>query len=256
MLIINQIQQYYPQKIQAFKKNMLREYLQYKILEGIYESNYANSLVFLGGTALRIVHNNQRFSEDLDFDNINLNEEDFEKITKIIAKHLEKEGFQVEFRNSYKGAFHCYIKFPHLLYEQGLTNQKTEKILIRLDTVPQKFDYQPEKKLLKLFDVFTQIFVVPRDLLLSQKIFAILDRKRSKGRDYFDSVFLLSITQPNYEYLSQKVNIKNLEELKKTLINHCKNSNLEKLARDVEPFLFEPKQKKQVLLFEEFIKSL
>lgn len=256
MLTIQQIQNYYPPKLQSFKRNMLREYLQYKILESIYESEYANSLIFLGGTALRILYENQRFSEDLDFDNQGLSEFDFEKITKVIAKTLEKEGLDVEFRTVFKGAFHCYIKFPQLLFQHGLTSQRREKIYIRLDTFPQKFDYSPDKKLLNFFDVFTEVFVVPLDILLSQKIYAILDRKTAKGRDYFDVAFLISRTQPNYKYLSEKIGINNIKKLKTRLLQHCKPLDFNKLANDIEPFLFEAKQKKQILLFEEIIEKL
>jgi predicted nucleotidyltransferase component of viral defense system len=54
----------YPINLQSFKRNIFREYLQYKILAVIFTSNYGSKLSFLGGTALRIIHNNNRFSED------------------------------------------------------------------------------------------------------------------------------------------------------------------------------------------------
>lgn len=72
MLELNQIESYYPEHLRVFKKNILREYLQYKILEIIYDSKFTVNLVFMGGTAIRIIHGGSRFSEDLDFDNINL----------------------------------------------------------------------------------------------------------------------------------------------------------------------------------------
>jgi hypothetical protein len=49
MLDIEQIQSYYPKNLKSFKKNILREYLQYKILEIIYTSIYAKRLIFMGG---------------------------------------------------------------------------------------------------------------------------------------------------------------------------------------------------------------
>lgn len=74
MISINQIAQYYPESLRGFKRNILREYLQYKILEIIFNSRLSPKLSFLGGTALRIVHENKRFLEDLDFDNFKLSE--------------------------------------------------------------------------------------------------------------------------------------------------------------------------------------
>lgn len=70
MLNLEEILQAYPESLRTFKRFLLREYLQYKILEIVFgASKYANQLCFLGGTCLRIVHNTSRFSEDLDFDN-------------------------------------------------------------------------------------------------------------------------------------------------------------------------------------------
>ena len=65
MLELDQIISFYPEKLRIFKKNILREYLQYKILEIIFNSPFANKVVFMGGTALRIFYDNARFSEDL-----------------------------------------------------------------------------------------------------------------------------------------------------------------------------------------------
>ncbi len=70
-----------------------------------------------------------------------------------------------------KDAFHCYLRFPELLYKQGLSPHHQEKILIQVDTVSQGYDYQPEIKILNKFDVFTEVRVTPLNLLLSQKIF-------------------------------------------------------------------------------------
>ncbi len=45
--------------------------------------------------------------------------------------------------------------------------------------------------ILDKFDVFTQINTTPKELLLAQKFYAVINRKRNKGRDFFDIVFLL-----------------------------------------------------------------
>lgn len=54
MLTLQQIEQQYPEALRPFKRGLLREYLQYKILEIIFASEYAAKLSFLGGTARRI----------------------------------------------------------------------------------------------------------------------------------------------------------------------------------------------------------
>ena len=181
---------------------MIREYLQYKILEIIFESKYANKLCFLGGTCLRIVHGNTRFSEELDFDNFNLTEKDFNATAQLIKNKLSKQGYDVEIRNVYSGAFHCYIRFPKLLFNEGISGHKEEKILIQLDTEPQNFNFKPEQLIINKFDVFTLINTTPLDLLLAQKFYALINRKRKKGRDFFDIIFLLKTANPNFDYLN------------------------------------------------------
>jgi predicted nucleotidyltransferase component of viral defense system len=54
------------------KRALIREYLQSKILYCLYEQKEANRLSFIGGTSLRILRGLDRFSEDLDFDNLGL----------------------------------------------------------------------------------------------------------------------------------------------------------------------------------------
>lgn len=45
-----------------------------------------------------------KFSEDLDFDNFQLSEEEFNGISRIVKSELEKSGYEVEIRNVMKGA--------------------------------------------------------------------------------------------------------------------------------------------------------
>ena len=181
----------------------------------IYDSKYAARLAFMGGTAIRIIHGSSRFSEDLDFDNFNLTKEEFEEITESVQKQLTLEGYAIEIRNVFKGAFYCYISIPTILYENKISQHKEEKLMVRLDTESQGITYSPQNVIINKFDVFTRINVVPTSLLLSQKIFAILNRKRAMGRDFFDTVYLFSRAKPDFDYLKRYININNMAELKK-----------------------------------------
>ncbi len=256
MLSLQEIEKYYPEKISVFKRNLLREYLQYKLLQIIFNSKYASKLSFLGDTALRIVHDNNRFSEDLDFDNFGLKEKEFDEISLVVKKQMELEGYDVEIRNVFKGAYRCYIRIPMLLFDSGLSGYEEEKILIQLDTAPHGFSYIPEKAILNKFDVFTEIDVTPLGIILSQKIFAIFNRKAMKGRDFYDTVFLLSKTKPDYKYLQLKLKIQNGQELKTKLLTLEGNVDFKEMALDVEPFLFNAEDSKKVVLFEKYIKSV
>jgi len=256
MISINQIEQYYPENLRGFKRNILREYLQYKILEIIFNSKLGAKLSFIGGTALRIVHENSRFSEDLDFDNFQLSEDDFLLLTKEIQTGLEMEGYHAEIRNVLKRAFRCYIKLPQVLFENAMSDLQHEKILIQVDTEPHDFTYSPNKVFLNKFDVFTQIAVTPPDILLAQKFYALLSRKRAKGRDFYDVVFLLQKAKPNYDYLKQKTGLADSEALKEKVLDYLQGENLKDLAKDVEPFLFQPSDSKKIILFADFIKQV
>lgn len=256
MLDITQIESFYPGYLRGFKRNLLREYLQYKILEIIFDSKFADKLSFMGGTATRIIHSNNRFSEDLDFDNLGLKEKDFEHLAKLIQRKLKLEGYATEVRNVFKGAYRCYIRIADVLFENGLSNHKQEKLLIQLDTEPQGFEYQPEKVIVNKFDVFLRINVVPVDILLSQKIYAIFRRKRAMGRDFYDAVFLFGKTAPNFDYLKFKLKIRDRADLKNRLLLKCKDLDFKHLARDTESFLFVPSDSKKVLFFYDYIKSI
>lgn len=255
MLSLIEIEKNYPANLRPFKRNLLREYLQYKILQIIYASSFANRLVFLGGTALRIIHGSRRFSEDIDFDNLSLKEHDFSHVAETVVKGLELEGYKVETRSVLKGAYRCYIRFPGLLYDNKLTGHREEKILIQLDAAPHGFRYEPRRIILNKFDVFTEILAVPADVLLSQKIAAIFGRKTAKGRDFYDVVFLLAETKPNYDYLKLKLGIATPSDLKTKLLAKCRALDFKKLTKDVEPFLMSPADNQKVSLFEAYIKN-
>ena len=255
MLTLDTIAAAYPPHLQPFRRHMLREYLQYKILQAIFNSPLASKLSFIGGTALRIVHENTRFSEDLDFDNFDLTPAEFDHLSQLVKKALEREGYEVETRNVYKKAFRCYIRFPKLLFATGLTPIEQEKILIQLDTFGHGFKYQPQRVILNRFDVFTEIFVTPADILLSQKIHAAMTRTRPKGRDFFDITFLLGKTRPNYPYLKSKLDISDPQSLKRRLVAFCHQLDFKQLAQEVQPFLFIPNDSQRVTAFPQFIKS-
>jgi len=257
MLSLKELKPYYPESLHDYERFIIREYLQYKILEIVFESPYENKLAFLGGTCLRIIHNNSRFSEDLDFDNFDLSMNDFSGITDIVKTELERLGYEVEMRNVTKGAYHCYVRFPEILFNEGLTHHKEEKILIQLDTEAHNFKYKPDQPILNKFDVFTQINATPKAILLAQKFYAVVNRKRNKGRDFFDIVSLLSQEQiPNYEYLFAKLGIDSPEMLRQRIIEKCTQLDMNEMAQDVRPFLFNKRDEKKVLLFSKYMEQV
>ncbi len=114
MLDIKQIESFYPENLRPFKRNLLREYVQYKILETVYESDWSQKLVFTGGTAIHLLHGNTRFSEALDFDNLGLDTSHFGFLISAVVTSLRRNGFKVENREVFRTAFRSYLKFSGL----------------------------------------------------------------------------------------------------------------------------------------------
>lgn len=256
MIDLQEIKKQVEPEIQNFDRFVLREYLQHKILEIIYASDYGQKLIFMGGTCLRIVHGNKRFSEDLDFDNRGLTQDDWSSLTQFIQSELHMWGIEAEILEIKKNAWHIYIRFPKLLYNVSLSGYETEKILIQVDAESQDADYVAKPHLLNKWDVFQMIQSVPLPTLMSQKLYALLNRKREKGRDLYDIVFLMSLQiKPDYTYLEQKTGISSNDALKNVLKTRLANIRLEEMAIDVQAFLFKQTDVKKVLLFDRAVES-
>ncbi|MFW5888106.1 MAG: nucleotidyl transferase AbiEii/AbiGii toxin family protein [Patescibacteria group bacterium] len=257
MFLIDQLKKYYSEE--AFyhhAKFILLEYLQYELLDSLYKHEGSEKLSFIGGTAIRIVYGGQRFSEDLDFDNFGLSFSDFEALLEKTVKDMEYKGFEAEFRNVEKGAYHCYIKFPRLLYENKLTDHTDRKILIRVDAVSKEMQTPSREFILDKFDVYRSILTAPPEIILNQKFIAFLERKREKGRDIYDISYLMGLTSPDYNCLKRVAGIKTSKELKEKVLERCRNVDLEALAEEVRQFLLEPKKgKERILSFPEYIKQ-
>jgi len=98
-------------------------------------------------------------------------------------------------------------------------------------------------------------FPVPSDgVLCSMKIAAML--ARAKGRDFYDLMFLLSQTQPDYDFLEKRCGICNLQELQEKTTELLKITDLNVKKRDFEHLLFSKASSEQILRFREFIQSL
>lgn len=256
MKSLEDIRKFYPEGMPEEPMFFLREYLQYEILKILFQSKFGPKFTFLGGTCLRLCYHTDRFSEDLDFDNVGLTEAEFEEASGLIKRGLELLGYKVNIRFIYKGAFHCYIKFPSLLYHYNLSGHKEAKLLIKLDTEKQHYEYQRNIIKLNKFGVQTDVRSVPIELLGSQKVAAIMGRKRAKGRDYYDLVFILQRTALDYGYLSDRFEISTPDELRAMVAERIAPFNFELLAKDVAKFLTKKENISYVLDFPNYWKTV
>jgi predicted nucleotidyltransferase component of viral defense system len=252
MLTIEQISSQFPLSLlRRNPRGMLVEYLQYELLDSLFKNPAAASLSFIGGTAIRILHDSHRFSEDLDFDNFDLSFAQFESLLERVCRDMQYKGFLIEYRMLEKGSYHCYIRFPEILYESGLSPNTQQKILIRIDSETKDRHYDPMPVFLSKFSVYRRILSAPPRVLLAQKMLAILYRKREKGRDIYDVSYLMSFGPPDFTYIEKMLGL-NQNEFLRRFDERIEDLNLKMLARDVEPFLFSTEQQERVLTFREF----
>ena len=121
MLTFDQLEKYYTDPLHLKNpKNILVEYLQCEILDSLFKQELSYKLSFMGGTAIRLCYDGDRFSEDLDFDNFGLDYKDFGDMLDAVIADMGNKGFLMEYKTAEANAFHCFIKFPKLLMESGL----------------------------------------------------------------------------------------------------------------------------------------
>jgi len=249
MLTLKQIGEYFPEHVvKRNPRGVLVEYLQYELLDSLFKLKEATSLSFIGGTAIRMLRESPRFSEDLDFDNFGLTFTQFEKALQKTCRDMEAKGFLVEYRIVERGAYHCYLRFPEILHKSGISPDAGQKILIRIDSESKDRLYEPQRYLLNKFTIYRQILTAPTSILLSQKMMTVMQRKREKGRDLFDVSILMGAAQPDFDYIARYLGIEK-KEIIEQFTKRVEDLDLEYLAKDVEPFLFSPDQKERVLTF-------
>lgn len=198
-----------------YLRMILVEYIQYELLDSIFKQEKSELLSFIGGTALRIAYGGSRFSEDLDFDNFGLSFEEFKVLLESVVSDMKIKGFDVEFRFIEKRAYHCYVRFPNILQNNFLTPNHNEKILVRIDTVLKERRVDSKVIVLNKFEIFRNIFANPPSILLSQKLIAIIDRKREKGRDFYDTSFLYGFAKPDFDFIKYSTGLDQDQFMKK-----------------------------------------
>lgn len=260
MISIDLIQNYFPPYLRndvTHKKHLLKEYIQLMILDYLSATTYIRKLAFIGGTNLRLVKGIDRFSEDLDFDCKALSKDDFFNMTDGILQFLERKGLKVEAKEKEGAqtlAYRCNIHFPQLLFNLGLTGHKEERFLLKIESQDQNVQYEPVIAHIKNCGFFFP-FPVPHDsILCAMKLSALL--VRAKGRDFYDAMFLLALTNPDYQFLAQRSGIHNLEELKQAISNLLQTTDLRKKSKDFEHLLFNKENSRKILRFEDFISNL
>ncbi len=175
-------------------RNILREYLQARILEGLQRVGAMSPLAFQGGTSLRFLYGLPRYSEDLDFALEGARSSyDLKAWMTGIARQFERENYHVTGSLRDRSAVHSgWLRFQGVLYDVGLSPHRDEVLGIKLDV-----DTRPpagavtETRLVRRH-VSVRLHHHDRASLLAGKLHAVLQRPWAKGRDVFDLAWYLS----------------------------------------------------------------
>lgn len=182
-------------------QSALREIMQEVALAGLYRGGFFEKAAFYGGTALRIFHGLDRFSEDLDFSLIQSNPGfSLNKYLDAIENEFRALGMQVSIKEKKKAkdthVDSAFLKsetiwkelvLVGIIPQSGLEQRAQLKIKIEVDTVPPIGFETEEKLLLRPFSFYVKCFSLP--YLFAGKMHALIFRKwkeNVKGRDWYD----------------------------------------------------------------------
>lgn len=228
------------------KYNFLREYMQALVLKFIEQKGYSRNIAFVGGTALRIIFDIKRFSEDLDFSLISPKGYDFEVFIREMSKYFSSIGITVEYKpKSVKTVQGSFLKFLDVMYENGLTHRKDQKLFVKLevDSNPPAGYVTEVSFVQKLTPMNVLHYNLPS--LFAGKLHAVLLRQYTKGRDFYDLMWFLGKNiEPNYAQLQnavlqttgKKIEI-NGARLKEMLKERFVSVDWNKAAEEVKVFL-------------------
>ena len=179
-------------------RNIVREYLQARILGAMQRAGAMVPLSFHGGTALRFLYSTGRYSEYLDFAlEKKKGEYDFHKYLNSIGSELSAEGYDVGFKVSDKKVVHgAFVNLRGLLFELGLSPHRDETLAIKLEV-----DTNPPEGAVLATTVIRRYVTLQlqhhdKASFLSGKLHAVLQRSHLKGRDLYDLLWYLS--DPNW----------------------------------------------------------
>ena len=163
-------------------RNLLREYLQARILAELQRAGAMLSLAFQGGTALRFL---SRYSEDLDFTlERSTHPFDFRDALRAIRAAFEQEGNAVTIKLREQSAVKsAFVGFPGLPFELALSPHRDEalRVKVEIDTNPPAGAGLTSTMVRR--HVLLQLHHHDRASLLAGKLHAVL---HAKGRDFFD----------------------------------------------------------------------
>jgi len=210
---------------------IMREFLQLTFLSYLYRHDKGRQIYFKGGTAIRLLYNSPRFSEDLDF-STPYDKKQIKQILRDLEETIQKElpGIKILLLYSGKTGIRYRVKYQPSDFKYPIN--------IRLDfTIAKEVKQIGISPLITEFPItiFPLISHLSETEILAEKICALATR--SKGRDLYDVWYLLE----KGVSLDQKLVKINKKDLIKKIEVYPKN----RLNLDLAQFL--PKSQKQII---------
>ena len=170
---------------------VFKEHVHFFVLDYLFKKGIFSHLVFQGGTALRLVYNGLRYSEDLDFVLNKKNSGFFKKIPgeiKLLPSYLEKSF--------------PFVKKSELKVQKDTSFFKRYCITLQTDFLPAKDktnieivsipSYKNKQVILQRLEIPVAPVIsveLPQEIF-SDKIIAFGARQYLKGRDIWDIHFM------------------------------------------------------------------
>ncbi len=192
-------------KFQTTERNIIREYTQHLWLSNLYKFRTAENLLFKGGTALKLIYQSPRFSEDLDFTGYFSRAKEIDELFLTTLAEIERTGITISFKEAkrttggYLGivSYQIFDFSDEMKFEVSL--RKVRRNRAELTTIVNDF-----------IPAYTLLHLTPKEMA-GEKIQALINR--GKPRDYYDLYYLL-----RHPFLNKFVDKKSLN-----LILSCLN---------------------------------
>jgi len=206
-------------KLQTTEVNIFREYFQHLFLSNLYQFEDANKIFFKGGTALRIIYNSPRFSEDLDF-TADIKLFRLKNLLEKVISKISLEGQQIKTLESKPTSGGFFAIYETIIYsipvriELNISlRKKQNKIISNKHLISNPFI--PSYTVVALADSF----------LVKEKVEALLTRQ--KPRDFFDLYFILR----------NRLCINDIVPYQKHIIEVVSKQNEKSLVKELKVFL-------------------
>jgi predicted nucleotidyltransferase component of viral defense system len=263
---LNQMLNRYEPRTVEDRVRALREIMQELALLGLWRGKFFEKAAFYGGTALRILHGMDRFSEDLDFSLLKPTPDfDIARYTNALERELTSFGFKVTKTKQQKvkespvqSAFLKADTLKQLLaiemaggFSSQIPRGQVIKIKLEVDTNPPPGFSTENRFLLQPIPFSVKAFSLPD--LFAGKMHAVLCRRwkgRVKGRDWYDMVWFAAyhpelhlshlrerMIQSGHLERKIKMDKKSFIDLVRSAI---KELDVEQARKEVAPFVKNP----------------